>query len=270
MRKTKIIATVGPASSDMETLNKMIREGVDVIRLNFAHGTLEEKHELIRMIREIEESIDDYVAITSRAVILEVLLVNVIGDIIPIVHLSGLRSEFEIFLENLEHYSPEFSCEIRSDTTDSFNGFVFLLGLNAMTQNPLDLIQKECEGSIEEFGLFVALRDIGKRPANERTSQIGTTNRVVSHFASGIEIASCKLVIGFDDDISKLRWLEMIQVSDKCLIEREEKGGPVMRHACGREICSAIKRQGGFPASSSTQNCGVSCRWHVEDLSLLP
>ena len=65
MRKTKIIATVGPASSDMETLNKMIREGVDVIRLNFAHGTLEEKHELIRMIREIEESIDDYVAIMA-------------------------------------------------------------------------------------------------------------------------------------------------------------------------------------------------------------
>ena len=65
MRKTKIIATLGPASSNIETLRGMIREGVDVIRLNFAHGTLEEKYETIRMIREIEEDIDGYIAIMA-------------------------------------------------------------------------------------------------------------------------------------------------------------------------------------------------------------
>ncbi|MFH2096135.1 MAG: pyruvate kinase, partial [Bacteroidota bacterium] len=36
--QTKIVATIGPATSSMEILEKMIREGIDVCRLNFSHG----------------------------------------------------------------------------------------------------------------------------------------------------------------------------------------------------------------------------------------
>ena len=41
MRRTKIVATIGPASRDPETLKRMVHAGVDVARLNFSHGTLE-------------------------------------------------------------------------------------------------------------------------------------------------------------------------------------------------------------------------------------
>jgi pyruvate kinase len=37
-RGTKIVATIGPASQDFDTLVRMIRAGVDVVRLNFSHG----------------------------------------------------------------------------------------------------------------------------------------------------------------------------------------------------------------------------------------
>jgi pyruvate kinase len=37
-RSTKIVATIGPASTDFNVLVKMIRAGVDVVRLNFSHG----------------------------------------------------------------------------------------------------------------------------------------------------------------------------------------------------------------------------------------
>ena len=37
MRSTKIVATIGPASRDLDTLERMIRAGMDVARLNFAH-----------------------------------------------------------------------------------------------------------------------------------------------------------------------------------------------------------------------------------------
>ena len=37
-RATKIVATLGPASSDPDLLEKMIRAGVNVVRLNFSHG----------------------------------------------------------------------------------------------------------------------------------------------------------------------------------------------------------------------------------------
>ena len=51
MRRTKIIATVGPASASPGTLEALIAAGMDVARLNFSHGTHQEHKILIRRIR---------------------------------------------------------------------------------------------------------------------------------------------------------------------------------------------------------------------------
>ena len=45
LRRTKIVATLGPASSSPEVLEKMIVAGLDVARLNFSHGTPDEHRE---------------------------------------------------------------------------------------------------------------------------------------------------------------------------------------------------------------------------------
>ena len=42
MRRTKIIATLGPATNDAKTLDRIIEAGVDVVRINFSHGNPEE------------------------------------------------------------------------------------------------------------------------------------------------------------------------------------------------------------------------------------
>ena len=42
LRRTKIVATLGPASSDQKVLEEMIRAGVDVVRMNFSHGTAQD------------------------------------------------------------------------------------------------------------------------------------------------------------------------------------------------------------------------------------
>jgi pyruvate kinase len=54
MRRTKIVATIGPASRRPEVLDRLVRAGMDVARLNFSHGTHEEHAEVIRTIRESE------------------------------------------------------------------------------------------------------------------------------------------------------------------------------------------------------------------------
>ncbi len=54
---TKIIATIGPASSSKEMLKKMMLAGVDVCRLNFSHGTHQDHLKVIKNIREINEEL---------------------------------------------------------------------------------------------------------------------------------------------------------------------------------------------------------------------
>ena len=54
-RKTKIVATIGPASRDPKTLDLLLKAGMDCARLNFSHGTLEEHGEVIRTLRQLTE-----------------------------------------------------------------------------------------------------------------------------------------------------------------------------------------------------------------------
>ncbi len=52
MRRTKIVATIGPASRDPETLARMMQAGMDVARLNYSHGTLDEHAETASRVRD--------------------------------------------------------------------------------------------------------------------------------------------------------------------------------------------------------------------------
>ena len=53
IRKTKIVATLGPASSDPKVLDKMMEAGLDVVRLNFSHGKPEEHIERAELVRSL-------------------------------------------------------------------------------------------------------------------------------------------------------------------------------------------------------------------------
>lgn len=61
--RTKIIATIGPASTDFDILSQMVLEGVDVCRLNFSHGTHEQHAKVIKTIRRINEEFGLHVSI---------------------------------------------------------------------------------------------------------------------------------------------------------------------------------------------------------------
>ncbi|HZH24919.1 MAG TPA: pyruvate kinase, partial [Solirubrobacteraceae bacterium] len=51
MRRTKIVATIGPASREPEVLVRMVEAGMDVARLNFSHGTADEHAEMADRVR---------------------------------------------------------------------------------------------------------------------------------------------------------------------------------------------------------------------------
>ncbi len=57
-RRTKIVCTIGPATSSPDKLAALMRAGMDVARLNFSHGTRESHGAMIRQIRELSETLD--------------------------------------------------------------------------------------------------------------------------------------------------------------------------------------------------------------------
>ncbi len=63
--KTKIVATIGPASASPEVLRRMMQSGMDVCRLNFSHGNYVFYAELIRNIREVSEDLGKHTAILA-------------------------------------------------------------------------------------------------------------------------------------------------------------------------------------------------------------
>jgi len=63
MKQTKIIATIGPASSSPEVIQELIQTGVDVFRINFSHGNRELHEANIKNIREISVKLGKAIAI---------------------------------------------------------------------------------------------------------------------------------------------------------------------------------------------------------------
>jgi len=64
-RATKIVATLGPASSDPEVLEQLLRAGVDVFRLNFSHGKAQDHIDRATLIRQIAEKVGKTVALMA-------------------------------------------------------------------------------------------------------------------------------------------------------------------------------------------------------------
>jgi len=62
-RRTKIVATLGPASSDTKTITELLNAGVDVVRLNMSHGTHDAHREVYQRVRAAAKKLDRHVAI---------------------------------------------------------------------------------------------------------------------------------------------------------------------------------------------------------------
>ncbi|HWW60436.1 MAG TPA: pyruvate kinase, partial [Thermoanaerobaculia bacterium] len=65
MRRTKIIATLGPASNTEDVVYRLLTSGVDVFRLNFSHGHHDEHEKTIALVRRIAMELGRYIPIVG-------------------------------------------------------------------------------------------------------------------------------------------------------------------------------------------------------------
>ena len=65
IKRTKIVATVGPACDNYDSMVELVKAGVNVFRLNFSHGSHEDKKKIIEIIRKINETLPYNIAILA-------------------------------------------------------------------------------------------------------------------------------------------------------------------------------------------------------------
>src|ERR1700728_4785098 len=63
LRRTKIVATLGPSTDDPAVLSAMVRAGVDVVRLNFSHGAVADHARRVELVREAARQAGRYVGV---------------------------------------------------------------------------------------------------------------------------------------------------------------------------------------------------------------
>jgi pyruvate kinase len=65
MRRTKIIATLGPACTTEDVIHHLLTSGVDVFRLNFSHGSPEDRTRIIKIVRDVAKAVGRYIPIVG-------------------------------------------------------------------------------------------------------------------------------------------------------------------------------------------------------------
>lgn len=93
MIKTKIVATLGPGCRMAETIKLMVDNGVDVFRLNFSHGTLEEHHHILEQVNAVRQEHQHTIAVMGDLCGPKIRL----GNIEPPVQHIDTGSEITIF-----------------------------------------------------------------------------------------------------------------------------------------------------------------------------
>lgn len=83
-KKTKIVATIGPASRNKETLRELIKAGANVFRLNFSHGSHADHQQTIEMVRELNDELGVNVALLQDLQGPKIRIGKVENDGVPI------------------------------------------------------------------------------------------------------------------------------------------------------------------------------------------
>ncbi len=113
--RTKIVATVGPASSDPAVLKQMVEAGVDVFRLNFSHGTYEEHTQRLQAIRKISEETGIQLAILQDLCGPKIRLEEIPGGVVA----CDFEAEFVLSVEPNSGGDPHhLTCTYRPLTDD--------------------------------------------------------------------------------------------------------------------------------------------------------
>jgi len=166
----KIVSTLGPASSSKEMLKKLINAGVDIFRLNFSHGTHDEKRELVKRIREVNE----YTGILADIQGPKIRVGKFKGDQ---AYSLGIGQEVKVFEKEIEGDQDQFSIQLKGFLKSMRVGDIFFVNDGIIK---IKVIRKEEDHIVGEVlaGGMISNRKGVNIPTGELSQKVPTEKDV--------------------------------------------------------------------------------------------
>lgn len=214
----KIVSTLGPASSSKIMLKNLIDAGVDIFRLNFSHGSHDEKRELINRVREVSE----YTGI----------LADIQGPKIRVgkfkedkTYNLGIGQEVKVFEKDIEGNQDQFSIPLEGFLKSMNVGDFFFVNDGIIK---IKIIRKEADHVVGEVlaGGVISNRKGVNIPAGELSQKVPTEKDVIDlKFIAEIdpEYVAISFVSSGDDVLHVKRILENYGNSKIKLISKIER-----------------------------------------------
>ncbi|MDX1797573.1 MAG: pyruvate kinase [Candidatus Lokiarchaeia archaeon] len=217
----KIVSTLGPASSSKEMLKKLIDVGVDIFRLNFSHGTYEEKKELVGKIREVSE-------VTKHTGI----LADIQGPKIRVGQFKGdqafslaIGQKVKVFEKEIVGDQDQFSIPLPGFLKSIRVGDAFFINDGIIKIKVITKEQDHIVGEVLSGGMISNRKGVNI-PTGELTQKVPTEKDVKDlEFIAKLdpEYVAISFVAGGDDVLHVRRILENYGNSDIKLISKIER-----------------------------------------------
>jgi len=199
--RTKIIATIGPASNNREVLKELILAGTDVVRLNFSHGDHNTQQQVINTVRELNKELGTYVS----------LLQDLQGPKIRINEVEeGIilqdDQEFIITANNILGSTKSASTSYKSLTSDVKEGDAILIDDGKIELKVVEVTSEQVITKVIHGGPLMSRK--GMNLPNTKVSAPSLTEKDIKDLAFGIENNMDWIALSFvrsADDVISLK-----------------------------------------------------------------
>lgn len=209
-RRTKLVCTIGPASSSSQKIEKLIRAGMNVARLNFAHGSLEEHSRVIKAVRDVSASMDMPVAV----------LMDLPGPKLRTGKLKkevvlGANDDFSLIRESILGDECKVSVGLPAFFKDIRVGDTVFLNDGAIQLEVKSIANGEVRCKVIVGGLLTANRGINVPGVKLNVSSV--TKSDLEHLAfgvkHGVDFVAASFVRSADDMLSIKKFLKEMGVN---------------------------------------------------------
>ena len=239
----KIVATLGPASESKKILSELIKTGVDIFRLNFSHGTHDEKRDLVKRIREV----DDYIGIMCDIQGPKIRVGNFKDDKAFNLHIGD---EVRVFEKEIIGDQEQFSIPLVGFLDSISKGDVFfvndgLIKIQVKKKEKDHIIGEVMAGGIisNRKGVNIPRGELSQRVPTEKDikdleliAEINPEYLAISFVSSGADVlhvkrilenygnSTIKLISKIERPIALDNFDDILEVSDGIMVARGDLG----------------------------------------------